>query len=183
MREQVANYASERLPAAPAYRGERDQGEGSGIGLKLFALFAGLALGAMVPFVIWLADSAQNARNDARTAAAKASAVQQTTAMPGMAPSPSAAGTNEGTYATPSFAGLAPANADALAMAHRAVPAELPAAPAAGPVADVHLSIQHRVVSIAPGIRYDAWTFGNGAPGPAIHVRQGQTVRVTLTNS
>jgi nitrite reductase (NO-forming) len=34
----------------------------------------------------------------------------------------------------------------------------------------------------APGIRYEAWTFGRQAPGPVIHVRQGQLVRVTLTN-
>jgi len=38
------------------------------------------------------------------------------------------------------------------------------------------LVIAHRVVSIAPGKRYDAWTFGNGAPGPIIHVRQGRRV-------
>jgi nitrite reductase (NO-forming) len=37
-------------------------------------------------------------------------------------------------------------------------------------------------VSIAPGIRYAAWTFGGSVPGPVIHVRQGQTVRVTLRN-
>jgi nitrite reductase (NO-forming) len=53
----------------------------------------------------------------------------------------------------------------------------------AGPVATFHLGINHRVVSIAPGIRYEAWTFGKSAPGPVIHVRQGQTVRVTLTNN
>jgi nitrite reductase (NO-forming) len=45
------------------------------------------------------------------------------------------------------------------------------------------MSIQHETISIAPGISYQAWTFGNGAPGPVIHVRQGQTVDVHLTNS
>jgi nitrite reductase (NO-forming) len=83
--------------------------------------------------------------------------------------------------ATASFAGAAPANADALAAAHAAYPAELPALQT-GPVAVVHLAIAHRVISIAPGIRYDAWSFGSTVPGPTIHVRQGQTVRVTLTN-
>jgi nitrite reductase (NO-forming) len=97
--------------------------------------------------------------------------------MAGMA-KPAVAG---GTYATPSFAGAAPANADAIAMRHPAVPAELPAAPP-GPIAHVTLGINHATVSIAPGIRYDAWTFGKSAPGPAIHVRQGQRVEVTLRN-
>jgi len=86
-----------------------------------------------------------------------------------------------GSDATPSFAGLAPANAEALAMRQAAFPAELPAA-SAGPVAHVRLAIQHRVVSIAPGIHYDAWTLGDTAPGPVIHVRQGQKVEVTLVN-
>jgi nitrite reductase (NO-forming) len=49
-------------------------------------------------------------------------------------------------------------------------------------VLSVHIGIAHRVLSIAPGIKYDAWTFDGGVPGPVIHARQGQTVRVTLTN-
>jgi nitrite reductase (NO-forming) len=102
--------------------------------------------------------------------------------MPGMdMPGMSMPAGQEGAYATPSFAGVAPANADALAATHRPFPATLPAAPP-GPVAHVRLDIGHRVVSIAPGIKYDAWTFGKTAPGPAIHVRQGQTVKVTLVN-
>jgi nitrite reductase (NO-forming) len=47
----------------------------------------------------------------------------------------------------------------------------------------VHLGISHGVVSIAPGIRYEAWTFGGSVPGPVIHVREGQLVRVTLKNT
>jgi len=85
-------------------------------------------------------------------------------------------------HATASFAGAAPANADALAMKHAATRALLPPAPA-GPVANVRLDVTHSTVSIAPGIRYDAWTFGRSVPGPVVHVRVGQTVRVTLHNS
>ncbi|HXY16789.1 MAG TPA: multicopper oxidase domain-containing protein, partial [Gaiellaceae bacterium] len=110
------------------------------------------------------------------TAAAKQAAAARAgmAGMPGMTDSASAE--------TPSFAGVAPANADALATAHKAYPAEL--APAtAGPVVAVHLAISHAVVQIAPGIKYDAWTFGGTAPGPVIHARVGQTVRVTLTNN
>ena len=75
-----------------------------------------------------------------------------------------------GAVATPSFAGIAPANAADIAMKHAAFPATLAAAPA-GPVAHVNLSIADRVVAIAPGISYHAWTFGKTAPGPVIHVR------------
>jgi nitrite reductase (NO-forming) len=37
-------------------------------------------------------------------------------------------------------------------------------------------------IDIAPGVKYAAWGFEGGAPGPVIHVREGQTVRITLTN-
>jgi nitrite reductase (NO-forming) len=141
----------------------------TGFGWKVFAIFAGF----LIPFVIvigaWLAISAHDASQDARAAAARAGSA------------PAATAPAVGHVATPSFAGIAPANADTLAMQHAAFPATLPAAPA-GPVAHVSLSIGDRVVSIAPGIHYQAWTFGSTAPGPVIHVRQGQTVAVTLTN-
>jgi nitrite reductase (NO-forming) len=152
-----------------------------GIGWRVFAIFAGF----LIPFVmvvgLWLAVSAHNASNDARQAADSAkTASVGTSSMPGMPASPSGAAT-AGSVPTPSFAGLAPANAEALAMAHAAAPAALPAAPA-GSVAHVTLDIRHSTISIAPGIRYEAWTFGRTAPGPAIHVRVGQTVQVTLRN-
>jgi len=145
---------------------------GRGIGWRVFAIFAGF----LIPFVIvigaWLAVSAHNASNDARNAAASAKAAT--------ASAPAAA--SESSVPSASYAGIAPANADAIAMRHAAFNAALPAAPA-GPVAHVHLSIADRVVSIAPGIRYRSWTFGSTAPGPVIHVRQGQKVVVTLTNA
>jgi nitrite reductase (NO-forming) len=174
----VAYPASHPLPATSA-DSEDDSERDSAVFLKLFALFAGIALGVAIPLGIWLASSAQDARNDARLAAARAAAAPRAAvaAMPGMG----AATTAAGSRASASFAGIGPANADALAMAHAAMPAELPAAPP-GPVARVTLSLQHRVVSIAPGIRYEAWTFGDRAPGPAIHVREGQRVEVSLRN-
>jgi nitrite reductase (NO-forming) len=146
--------------------------------LKLFALFAGVTIPVVMLIGLWLAVSAQNARDDARQAASTA---RTAASMPGMA-MPSATSAAHGAVASPSFAGVAPANADALAMAHAAFRATLPAAPA-GAVANIRLDISHSTVSIAPGITYDAWTFGGTAPGPAIHVRVGQTVRVTLHNA
>ena len=80
-----------------------------------------------------------------------------------------------------SYAGAAPANAMDLAMAHKPFPAQLPAAPA-GPVAKYNLVLKDVTVQIAPGIKYSAWAWAGGAPGPVIHVRQGQTVDITLTN-
>lgn len=160
-------------PASPARHEERD------VGIKLLALFLGITVVVMGFIGLWLALSAQHARDDANAAARSAkSSTTSTASMPGMAERAVAGGT----YATPSFAGVAPANADAIAAARSAAPALLPAAPP-GPVANVRLEIAHGVVSIAPGIRYDAWTFGGTAPGPAIHVRQGQFVKVTLVNN
>jgi nitrite reductase (NO-forming) len=145
-------------------------GSDAGFGWKVFAVVAGF----LIPFVIiigaWLAISAHDASRDAQAAAAKAGSAQ-----PSAAPA-------VGAVATPSFAGVAPADAATLAMQHAAYPATLPAAPA-GPVAQVHLSIADRIVSVAPGVTYHAWTFGSTAPGPVIHVREGQKVSVTLTNA
>jgi nitrite reductase (NO-forming) len=154
----------------------------SGVGYKLLAVFLALVVCVMGFFGLWLALSAQHARDDANKAAASAAGATpaSSSSMPGMGTA--AASAAEGSYATPSFAGIAPANADVLAMAHAAYPAALAPAPA-GPVASVHLGISHAVVSIAPGIKYDAWTFDGTVPGPVIHVRQGQLVKVTLTNN
>jgi nitrite reductase (NO-forming) len=148
----------------------------SGAGIKILALFLGLTVVVMGTIGLWLALSAQHARDDAYAAARSAAAPKASTdGMPGMETTVGAG------RPTRSFAGVAPANADALAAAHAAAPARLPAVPT-GAVASVTLPISHDVLSIAPGIRYDAWTFGGTVPGPVIHVRQGQTVKVTLVN-
>ncbi len=167
--------AYQATPGKPTRPAQFEPVAASGALPKLVALFLGIAVGVLIPVAIWLGVSAQNARDDAKRAAASAGTAPATP-MPGMSQTTAAAG-----VATPSFAGIAPADADAIAARHAAFPASLPAAPA-GPVADVRLSIDHRTISIAPGIRYQAWTFGDTAPGPVIHVRQGQLVRVTLTN-
>jgi nitrite reductase (NO-forming) len=168
----MASSATTQHPAARKFSDRRDPDRESGVGLKLFAVFAGLALGALIPIGIWMASSAQNARDDARAAAAKVSAG---------APAVMDHGAMSQSAAAPSFAGAAPANADALATAHDPFPAALPAAPA-GPVANVDLVLKDVTVEIAPGIKYAAWAWAGGAPGPVIHVRQGQQVKITLTN-
>jgi len=143
----------------------------SGALVKIVALFLGIAVVVLVFVALWMGVSAQNARDDARAAAA------------GSAPVSSAVRdhTAQATTATASFAGTAPANADEIATAHKPYPATLPAAPA-GAVANVHLVLKDVTIQIAPGIKYSSWAFAGGAPGPVIHVRQGQTVKITLTN-
>ncbi|HET7572609.1 MAG TPA: multicopper oxidase domain-containing protein [Gaiellaceae bacterium] len=149
----------------------------SGALFKVVALLLGFLVGALALVAVLMWADARNSRAAAPAAETTAGATGSMAGMDGMA----ARTASVGAYATPSFAGLAPENAAALAAAHRPYPAELPAT-TPGPVVAVHLTMTHKVLQIAPGISYEAWTFGDSVPGPTIHARQGQTVRVTLTN-
>jgi nitrite reductase (NO-forming) len=81
-----------------------------------------------------------------------------------------------------SFAGVVPKNAAELADAHKPYDATLPAIPA-GDVVKVQMTLKDMVVEVAPGVKYNTWAFdGHGAPGPIVHVREGQTVEMTLKN-
>jgi nitrite reductase (NO-forming) len=81
-----------------------------------------------------------------------------------------------------SFAGVVPENAAELAAAHKPYDATLPPL-VAGDLVKVHMTLKDITVEIAPGVKYNTWAFdGHGAPGPVVHVRQGQTVEMTLTN-
>jgi nitrite reductase (NO-forming) len=81
-----------------------------------------------------------------------------------------------------SFAGVVPENAAELAEAHKPYDAALKPAPT-GNLVKVHMTLKDMVVEIAPGVKYNTWAFdGHGAPGPVVHVREGQTVEMTLTN-
>ncbi|HEX7340874.1 MAG TPA: multicopper oxidase domain-containing protein [Rhodanobacteraceae bacterium] len=60
--------------------------------------------------------------------------------------------------------------------------ARLPPLIGTGQNVSVHLVVTDKNVAIASGVDYQAWTYGGTVPGPIIHVRQGQTVHVTLTN-
>jgi nitrite reductase (NO-forming) len=168
----VATPASSQLP-----RYQRPDPD-SGAMAKFLAVLLGIGLAVALALAFWSTVSAQKARDDAHKAAAGApTATSSTAAMPGMTGDTAGAGA----VPSPSYAGLAPANADALAMAHTPYPAALQAAPP-GAVATVHLTLKDVVHQVAPGIKYSAWAFSGGAPGPVIHVRQGQTVKMTLTN-
>jgi nitrite reductase (NO-forming) len=142
--------------------------------LGVTALLLGLLVAVLGFFALMMWLDARNARHEAHQAAGNATTTAGS--MAGMA----MGSTNLGSLT--SYAGAAPANAAALAAAHKAYPATLPAAPA-GPVADVKLVLTDLTVQIAPGVKYAAWAWAHGAPGPVIHVRQGQLVKITLTNN
>jgi nitrite reductase (NO-forming) len=171
----MALHASERLPAKPAYSGADESG--SDALFKVVALLLGIAVGVLIVVAVWLGASAESARNDARKAAARATAATQTS-------TPAVQDHTNHNTALPleSFAGVVPANAQELAKAHPATKATLPPLVAADLV-KVHMTLKDMVVQIAPGVSYNTWAFdGHGAPGPVVHVRQGQTVEMTLTN-
>jgi nitrite reductase (NO-forming) len=53
----------------------------------------------------------------------------------------------------------------------------------AGDLVKVKMTLKDMVVEVAPGVKYNTWAFdGHGAPGPIVHVREGQTVEMTLVN-
>jgi nitrite reductase (NO-forming) len=138
------------------------------------ALLMGLLVAVLgfVSLMMWI--DARNAREDVHRNAVATST--NMAGMPGMTGSSATA-----TGALTSYAGAAPANADELAAAHKPYPATLPPAQA-GPVANVNLVLSDVTIQIAPGVKYGAWAWADGAPGPVIHVRQGQLVKITLTN-
>lgn len=60
--------------------------------------------------------------------------------------------------------------------------ARLPPLIGTGNSVSVHLVVTDDKVAVANGVNYQAWTYNGMVPGPIIHVRQGQTVNLTLTN-
>ena len=50
------------------------------------------------------------------------------------------------------------------------------------PVKLVRLDTTHKIIEIAPGVKFSAWTFGDQVPGPAIRARVGDKIRFSMTN-
>jgi nitrite reductase (NO-forming) len=88
-----------------------------------------------------------------------------------------------GTTTTAAAAATTAAAAAAVVTAapHKTHDASLPAL-GAGNVHHYTIRLVDEVLEIAPGVHYRGWTFDGGAPGPVIHVRQGDWVDVTLVN-
>lgn len=50
------------------------------------------------------------------------------------------------------------------------------------PVKTVRLDTTHKVIEIAPGVKFAGWTFGDTVPGPTIRARVGDRIRFSMTN-
>jgi nitrite reductase (NO-forming) len=49
-------------------------------------------------------------------------------------------------------------------------------------VKTIRLDTTHKVIEIAPGVKYSAWTFGDQVPGPTVRARVGDKIRFSMTN-
>jgi nitrite reductase (NO-forming) len=52
----------------------------------------------------------------------------------------------------------------------------------ASPVKTVRLDTTHKIIEIAPGVKFSAWTFGDQVPAPTIRARVGDKIRFSMTN-
>jgi nitrite reductase (NO-forming) len=50
------------------------------------------------------------------------------------------------------------------------------------PVKEVRLDTTHKVIEIAPGVNFSAWTFGDQVPGPTVRARVGDKIKFSMTN-
>lgn len=49
-------------------------------------------------------------------------------------------------------------------------------------IKEFRIPIKNATIEIADGVKYQGWTFGGTVPGPIIHVRQGDKVRINVVN-
>jgi nitrite reductase (NO-forming) len=52
----------------------------------------------------------------------------------------------------------------------------------AAPSKEFRIPVLHRRIRIADGVDYEGWTFGGTVPGPTLHVREGDRVRIRFVN-
>jgi len=50
------------------------------------------------------------------------------------------------------------------------------------PVKIVRLDTSHKIIEIAPGVKFSAWTFGDQVPGPIVRARVGDRIKFVMTN-
>jgi len=161
------------------YRPSPKRESDSGVLVKVVALFLGIAVAVLTVAVVVMMQATDEARDEANAAGQPAATA--TTTHDHSSHSTAASSSNV-SLPLQSFAGTTAENAEELAMAHQAKDATLPPIPA-GDLVKVHMTLKNMVIEIAPGVRYNTWSFdGHGAPGPVVHVREGQTVEMTLTN-
>jgi nitrite reductase (NO-forming) len=148
--------------------------------MRMLATAAGVAGAALLILVAAMVGVAKALDDDVTVAA-----VAGTTASAEEVKGASAEMERDHNTALPleSFWGKVPKNADELAKAHKPYDATLPPL-TDGDVVKVKMVMKDRVVEIAPGVKYRVWAFDGdySAPGPIVHVREGQKVEFTLVN-
>jgi nitrite reductase (NO-forming) len=50
------------------------------------------------------------------------------------------------------------------------------------PFKEVRLDTTHKIIEIAPGVKFSAWTFGDQVPGPVVRARVGDRIKFSMTN-
>jgi nitrite reductase (NO-forming) len=50
------------------------------------------------------------------------------------------------------------------------------------PVKEIRIDASNRLIDLAPGVKYSAWTLGDQVPGPTVRVRVGDRIRFTMSN-
>jgi nitrite reductase (NO-forming) len=50
------------------------------------------------------------------------------------------------------------------------------------PVKTIQIDTTHKVIEIAPGVKFSGWTFGDQVPGPTIRARVGDRIKFSMTN-
>ncbi|HXC41771.1 MAG TPA: multicopper oxidase domain-containing protein [Burkholderiales bacterium] len=50
------------------------------------------------------------------------------------------------------------------------------------PVKTIRLDTTHKIIEIAPGVKFSAWTFGDSVPGPTVRARVGDKIKFSMTN-
>ena len=156
----MATYSATR----PTSHKHRDSG--SGVGVKILALFLGIAVGVLAIVAVVLVQVADDARDEASAAAPAHDHSSSAVSLP-----------------LQSFAGQdrRERRGSSRWRTRQRAPC-FPPVPA-GELVKVHMTLKDMVVEIAPGVKYNTWAFdGHGAPGPIVHVREGQMVEMTLTN-
>jgi len=50
------------------------------------------------------------------------------------------------------------------------------------PVKTIRLDTTHKIIEIAPGVKFSAWTFGDQVPAPTIRARVGDKIKFSMSN-
>jgi nitrite reductase (NO-forming) len=50
------------------------------------------------------------------------------------------------------------------------------------PTKTIRLDTTHKIIDLAPGVKFSAWTFGDQVPGPTVRARVGDRIKFSMTN-